>query len=60
MYKWFAEFHYTNYLGDKIETYLPIFNSYNECTDFLDTVYLHVLQYNHVSNFVGYCDWIKV
>jgi len=60
MYIWFMNFSYTNAAGDKVETHLPAFDSYGQCNDWIDIIYTHILQYNHVTNFVAYCDWIKV
>lgn len=59
-FKWALTIEYFNSLGDKVTSYLPLFDSYAQCMAWKDIIYLHILQYNNVTDFVYSCDWIRM
>jgi len=57
MYKWALELSYVNAAGDKISSWLPVFDSFADCAKWEVMITDHILQYNHVTEVVSKCVW---
>ena len=59
MYTWTLTLQFTNYLGDKVESYIPAFKSYHECMEWADIMWFHILSHTGSYNFIASCHWVQ-